>query len=92
MNRILTFAILLAFLTLVMAPALPAACHDSDDRASHHESDCDCGCICHISVNALVKTEAMDIQLTTAKVRITYHYPELDPPTKSLDRPPKQSF
>jgi len=91
MSRIFILIALLAFLTLVLLPGLLPACHDGDDAASHSSSDCSCGCICHLSVDAVVKTAATDLHLLSSSLEIIYLHPQLEPPPNSLDRPPKLS-
>lgn len=89
MSRISISIALLAFLTLVLLPGLLPACHHHDDAAPHASSDCDCGCICHLSLDAVVKMAATDLRLPSSSLEIIYLHPRLEPPPNSLDRPPK---
>jgi hypothetical protein len=90
MNRLLLIAALLAIVTVTFVPAFDVIVPHHDDAAtSHAAQDDNCGCVCHVSVDAVVVAETMEIYLIAIPVENPYDHSKLDPLYNSLDRPPE---
>ncbi|MFZ5432814.1 MAG: hypothetical protein ACOZB3_03470 [Calditrichota bacterium] len=64
-------------------------CHHGDDLADHDGRSCDCGCLCHISTNAIPRAEIIETNVVSSITEVFFLHPKLDTPTYSLDRPPE---
>jgi hypothetical protein len=90
MNRLLLLLVLLAVFAVMFAPALDVVIpHHDSATVPHAAQDDDCGCVCHVAVDAVVSAYHLEIHhfMAPAEHFISRSLP--DPPPLSLDRPPE---
>jgi hypothetical protein len=90
MNRILFIAALLAVFAVTFVPTYEVALpHHDDTSVPHAAEDDDCGCICHLSVDAVVVALTMEIHQIETYTEYPYDHSRPDPIPVFLDRPPE---
>ncbi|HEY3294522.1 MAG TPA: hypothetical protein VGL38_03730 [bacterium] len=90
MNRLLLITTLLAFLAVVMAPVVGAVIpHHDNAEVPHAAQDDDCGCMCHVALDAVVAEHGLDIHLISAAAEHFYSHSLPDPIPTSFERPPE---
>lgn len=89
MDRIFIFALLIAVVSVMFALSSDAvSLHHNHDAVPHNAHD-DCGCICHLTIDAMVSMTEIEIHQISAAFEHFYDhsFPQTIP--ASLERPPK---
>jgi hypothetical protein len=63
--------------------------HHDDAAIPHSAENDDCGCACHVAVDAVVTALTLEIHHAVASVENLYAHSQPDPPYASIDRPPE---
>jgi hypothetical protein len=90
MNRVSIILALWAILSVLAAPLLLASDHHETGFATEHVAcDGDCGCMCHIGLTGVVKSDVHESPLPVARALDYYCHPRTPDFISSLDRPPE---
>jgi hypothetical protein len=90
MIRLLLIVALWAFVAALFAPAFDVLMPHHDDAGFPHAAqNDDCGCLCHVVVDAVMSSERIEYHAVSHSIAFFEHHSLPDPLPASLDRPPE---
>lgn len=90
MIRLFYIATLLAIIAITFTPTFDAVLsHHGKGEIPHTTQDDDCGCVCHMSADAVITAETIEIHFTVTRFEHNYCPFPPDPLAFTIDRPPE---